>query len=323
MTTGRPADKLIHQLSKAWVSPGKQKRLVIDLQSVRYIASKTNTASREIEITCLEHGVVPARYLRNIGTIGIEGQIKLLRSTVAVCGVGGLGGTMIELLARQGIGHLVIIDKGRFVESNLNRQIIATEGDLRKSKVRAAADRVKKINSAVVVTPINKTINSQTVTGFIRNAGVVLDGLDNFMTRQIVANACNKLKIPFVHGAIAGFCGQLMTVLPGDTGLKAICDISGTESGCGVETLTGNPAATPAVIAAWEVQEAIKIITGIGDLIRDRLIFLDFLDNTFDQILLSFPADQSSPFQSKKVSPDFDSKDEGHKKRTESKTRLV
>jgi hypothetical protein len=168
MTSGRPADKLIHQLSKAWVSPGKQKRLVIDLQSVRYIASKTNTAYRDIEITCLEHGVVPARYLRNIGTIGIEGQIKLLRSTVAVCGVGGLGGTMIELLARQGIGHLIIIDKGRFVENNLNRQIIATEGDLRKSKVRAAAGRVKKINSAVRVTAINKTFHPRTVTKFIK-----------------------------------------------------------------------------------------------------------------------------------------------------------
>jgi len=323
MTTGRPADKLIHQLSKAWVSPGKQKRLVIDLQGVRYIASKTKTASREIEITCLEHGVVPTRYLRNIGTIGIEGQLKLLRSTVAVCGVGGLGGTMIELLARQGIGHLVIIDKGRFVENNLNRQIVATEGDLRKSKVKAAADRVKKINSAVVVTPINKTINSQTVTGFIKKASVVLDGLDNFMTRQIVANACNKLKIPFVHGAIAGFCGQLMTILPGDKGLKAICNISATESGCGVETLTGNPAATPAIIAGWEVQEAIKIIIGIGNPIRDRLIFLDFLDNTFDQISLSFPADQNSPIQRKKAIPDFDSKDEGHKKRAKSKARLV
>jgi molybdopterin/thiamine biosynthesis adenylyltransferase len=322
MTTGRPADKLIHQLSKARLDPAKQKRLVIDLQSVRYIASKTKTTSREIEITCLEHGVVPARYLRNIGTIGIEGQIKLLRSTVAVCGVGGLGGTMIELLARQGIGHLVIIDKGRFVENNLNRQIIATEGDLRKSKVKAAADRVKKINSAVVVTPINKTINSQTVTGFIKRAGVVLDGLDNFRTRQIVANACNKLKIPFVHGAIAGFCGQLMTILPGDKGLEAICNIPSTESGCGIETLTGNPAATPAIIAAWEVQEAIKIITGIGNPIHDRLIFLDFLDNTFDQISLSYPADQIFPFQGKKVSPNFDSKEEP-KKRVESKARLV
>lgn len=323
MTTDRPADKLIHQLSKAWVSPGKQKRLVIDLQSVRYIASKTKTASREIEITCLERGIVPARYLRNIGTIGIEGQIKLLRSTVVVCGVGGLGGTIIELLARQGIGHLVIVDKGRFVENNLNRQIIATEGDLRKSKVKAAAGRVKKINSAVVVTPINKTINSQTVTEFIKNADVVLDGLDNFMTRQIVANACNKLKIPFVHGAIAGFCGQMMTILPGDEGFKAICDISGRKSGCGIETLTGNPAATPAIIAAWEVQEAIKIITEIGDLIRDQLIFLDFLDNTVDQISLSHRADQITSFQGKKVSPNFDSKEEGPKKKAKLKATLI
>jgi molybdopterin/thiamine biosynthesis adenylyltransferase len=239
---------------------------VIDLQSVRFVSSEKRVAPREVEISCLEHDIVPIRYIRNIGTVGIEGQLKLLRSIVAVCGAGGLGGTIIELLARQGIGHLVIIDNDRFEENNLNRQIIATEGDLQKSKVKVAAARVKKINSAVEVT---------------------LDALDNLTTRQVVANACNKLKIPFVHGAIAGFSGQLITIFPGDKGLNAICGPSAAENACGVETLTGNPAATPAVIAAWEVQEAIKIITGIGNPIRNRLIFLDFVDGTFDEISLS------------------------------------
>ncbi len=284
MAIGQSLDKLIHRLSKACVGPGKQKIRVIDLPGVRLISAKNRVTPLEIEILCLEHGVVPARYLRNIGTIGLEGQAKLLRSTVAVCGAGGLGGTIVELLARQGVGHLVVIDHDRFVENNLNRQIMATEKDLRKSKVKAAAERVKKINSAVAVTPIHKTINSQTVTELIKDAGVVMDGLDNFVTRRIVALACDRLGIPFVHGAIAGFCGQLMTIFPGDEGLNALSHISGPGNGCGVEVLTGNPAATPSIIAAWQVQEAIKIITGIGRPIRNRLIFLDFLDNTLDEI---------------------------------------
>jgi len=286
MATGQSTDNLIRRLSKGWTAPDKKKIRVIDLRGVRFISSKKRIPPREIEISCLEQNIIPIRYIRNIGTIGIEGQLKLLCSTVAVCGVGGLGGTIIELLARQGIGHLVIIDNDKFAENNLNRQIMATEGDLKKSKVKVAATRIKKINSAVTVTAVNKKIDSKNVKNLIKDAVVVIDGLDNLMTRQTVADACNKLKIPFVHGAIAGFSGQLMTIFPGDKGLNAICGLSADENECGIETHTGNPAATPAVIAAWEVQEAIKIITGIGNPIRNRLIFLDFADGTFDEIFL-------------------------------------
>src|SRR5664279_705196 len=146
-----PLDIMIRKLSKSLVTPDKKKMRVIDLESVRLIASKKEVTRWEAEAFCLESDVVPVRYLRNIGTIGVEGQLKLLRSTVAVCGAGGLGGTIIELLARQGIGHLVIIDNDRFAENNLNRQILVTESDLRKPKVNVAAVRVKKINSAVVI----------------------------------------------------------------------------------------------------------------------------------------------------------------------------
>jgi len=286
MTTDQSTDNLILRLSKSWTAPDKKKMQVIDLKSVRSIASKKRISLLEIEISCLEKHVVPTRYVRNIGTIGIEGQLILLRSSIVVCGAGGLGGTIIELLARQGIGHLVIIDNDKFAENNLNRQIIATENDLNKSKVKIAAARVKKINSAVEVSAVNKTINSGNIKKLIKDASVVLDGLDNLKTRKVVTHACDELKIPFVHGAIAGFSGQLMTIFPGDKGLNAICGLSSNENDCGMETHTGNPAATPAVIAAWEVQEAIKIITGIGTPIRNRLIFLDFAEGTFDEISL-------------------------------------
>jgi molybdopterin/thiamine biosynthesis adenylyltransferase len=292
MAIRQSVDKLICELSKRWISPDKLKLRIIDLQSVRLISSKKRIPLREIEIFCLEQNIIPIRYIRNIGTIGIEGQLKLLCSMVAVCGVGGLGGTIIELLARQGIGHLVIIDNDKFAENNLNRQIIATESDLKKSKVKVAATRIKKINSAVTVTAVNKKINAKNVKNLIKDASVVIDGLDNLMTRRIVADACNELKIPFVHGAIAGFSGQMMTIFPGDKGFNAFCGSSAKENVCGVETHTGNPAATPAVIAAWQVQEAIKIITGIGNPIRNRLIFLDFADGTVDEITLSKNAEE-------------------------------
>jgi len=259
---------------------------IISLRDLRTICAKTKLPQVEIEISCLEHEIIPLRYLRNIGTVGIEGQLKLLRSTVAICGAGGLGGAIIELLARQGVGRLVIIDNGRFVENNLNRQILATESDLRRSKVKVAGERVKKINSAVRVTPLNKFIDATNVTGFISGANVVMDGLDSLATRLLVAGACQNLKIPFVHGAIAGFSGQVMTVYPGDKGLTAVYGPDLDRAAFGLETLTGNPPATAAIIAAWEVQEAVKIITGTGTPVRNRLIFLDFAEGSFEEIPL-------------------------------------
>jgi molybdopterin-synthase adenylyltransferase len=287
MISDQTAAKLIRELCLSHVGPGKKKMRVIDMQKVRFIAARKKITLRDVEISCLEDDVIPVRYVRNIGTIGLTGQIKLLRSTVAVCGAGGLGGTIIELLARQGIGNLVIVDKGRFVESNLNRQVMSLENNMLHSKVKTAAARVKQINSASAVTAINKTITSRNVEKIIKNAAVVLDGLDNLTDRLTVADACDKLNIPFVHGAIAGFSGQLMTIFPGDKGLRAICGPCADENSCGIETLTGNPAGTAAIIAAWEVQEAIKIITGIGEPVRNRLLFLDFAGGVIDEIPLA------------------------------------
>jgi len=276
----------IQDLSKSYIDPGGKRHPVISLPDVRLIAAENCILPREVEISCLKHGVIPRRYLRNLGTSGIEGQLKLLRSTAAVAGAGGLGGTIIELLARCGIGHLIIIDNGRFVENNLNRQVLATEECLGKFKAKIAAARVKEINSAVTVTTYNRAITAQNVARMIKGADVVLDGLDNLPTRLAVADACNKLGIPFVHGAIAGFSGQVMTIMPGDKGLNALYGTASESNTYGIEAVTGNPTATPAIIAAWEVQEAVKLITGIGKNIRNRLLLLDFAESTFEELPL-------------------------------------
>jgi len=256
----------------------------IGLKAVASISRAQGIAVKDVEIAALKNGIVPCRYLRNIGTIGLEGQIKLLESAVAIVGAGGLGGTIIELLARQGIGHIIVIDDDRFTEQNLNRQLMCTEKDLGKFKAPVAARRVRQINAAITVKTYREKLNAENGTRLLEGAKVVADALDNLPSRFAVEDACRNLGIPLVHGTIAGFCGQLMTIYPGDAGMRCIYGLPGRFPEQGIELKVGNPSATPTVVAAWQVQEIVKIITGIGRPLRNLLLVLDMMDGTVDRI---------------------------------------
>jgi len=254
---------------------------------VTSIARAQGMVIRDVEIAALENRVTPWRYLRNIGTIGFDGQIKLLQSVVAVVGAGGLGGTIIELLARQGTGHIVIIDYDRFSEQNLNRQLMSTEKNLGKYKALVAAKRVAQVNSAVTVTTLIERLTNENARILLKGASVVADALDNLPSRFAAEGTCQKLGIPLVYGTIAGFCGQLSTIFPEDAGLRCIYGSSERFPEQGIEVKIGNPSATPAIVAAWQVQEIVKIITGIGKPLRNSLLLLDTMEGTADRIDLS------------------------------------
>jgi len=254
---------------------------------VTSIAHTEGISAIDVQIASLKQGIIPWRYLRNIGTIGLDGQIKLLQSTVAVVGAGGLGGTIIELLARQGTGHIIIIDNDRFAEQNLNRQLMSTEQNLDEYKAIIATRRVKEINSAIAVTTFLERLTTENAAKLLKNAQVVVDGLDNLPSRFAVEEACRGRGIPYVYGTIAGFSGQLMTIYPEDAGLSCIYGSSDSLPEQGIEVKIGNPSATPAIIAAWQVQEIVKIITGIGKPIRNHLLILDTIEGIADRIELS------------------------------------
>ena len=279
--------RFINESKEIYLAPDGKEYLVIGLKAVRLIARERRISAREVEIVALEQGVIPRRYLRNMGTIGREGQIKLLQSTVGVVGAGGLGGTIIELLARQGIGRIVIIDYDRFAEEDLNRQLMSTEDYLGKYKAVVAARRAKKINSATSAVPVVEKITKKNVHRLLEDVQVVVDGLDNLPSRFLVEEACRNLGIPFVYGTIAGFSGQFMTIFPEDEGLRCIYGPPGELPERGVEAKTGNLSATPTMIAAWQVQEIIKIITGIGKPLCNRLLMLDAREGTVEQIELT------------------------------------
>jgi len=277
----------IAQSAEAYLAPGGKRYAVISLRKAASIARSEGTSTKEVEIEALKQGIIPWRYLRNTGTIGLDGQIALLESTVAVVGAGGLGGTVIELLARQGVGHLIIIDNDRFTERNLNRQLMSTERNLSEYKVTIAAKRVGEINSAVTVTIFRERLTGENAQNLLSGAGVIADGLDNLSSRLAVEQACRQLAIPYIYASIAGFGGQLMTIFPEDVGLSSIYGSSfNTMPEQGIETKIGNPSATPAMIAALQVQEVVKIITGVGTLARHELLLVDTMECTIDRIEL-------------------------------------
>jgi molybdopterin/thiamine biosynthesis adenylyltransferase len=274
----------IRASAKRYIDPGGQPYSLLSLNDTIRISGQNRVPGLSIEIRALELGIVPARYVRNLGTIGVEGQIKLLRSCVAVAGAGGLGGIIIEVLARAGVGHLVIIDCGRFTGSNLNRQALCKESLIGKSKAKAAVSRIREINSSIEVTASASRIDNKNVVKLVKGANVVIDALDNLPSRYLLADACRKLRIPLVHGAIAGYSGQVMTILPGDKGLSSVYGPLDKGQIYGIEAITGNPPSTAAVTGALQANEAIKLITGTGNSIRHQLMMLDLADNSTEHI---------------------------------------
>jgi molybdopterin/thiamine biosynthesis adenylyltransferase len=276
--------KQIIRSAETYIDVAGNKCSVISLRALSAIARGRKISIRDLELSALKNGIIPWRYLRNLGTIGVGGQIKLLESSVAVVGAGGLGGTIIELLARQGIGHIIIIDDDRFVEQNLNRQLLSVEKNLGKNKAEVAARRVRRINSGVALTVYVERLNEENAIRLLKEARVVADALDSLPARFIVEKACRSLGIPLVHGTIGGFCGQLTTIFPEDAGLCCIYGSADSLPEQGIEAQIGNPSTTPAVVAALQVQEIVKIITGIGKPIRKSILVLDMMEGTAERI---------------------------------------
>lgn len=277
----------IVESARAYLAPDGRKHPVMNLKTAASLSLSHQVSTKEVEIAALKQGVVPCRYLRNIGTIGIDGQIKLLESTAAVAGAGGLGCTIIELLARHGLGHLIIIDNGCFTERDLNRQIMSTEKNIGRPKVTAAAMRAREINSAITVTTYRERLTKKNARTLLSGAHVVADGLDNLQSRLAVEQASRELGIPYVYGTIAGFSGQLMTIFPQDTGLSSIYGSPHALPEQGIETAVGNPSATPTMIASLQVQEVVKVITGIGIPVRNQVLLVDSIQGTVDRIELN------------------------------------
>jgi molybdopterin-synthase adenylyltransferase len=216
--------------------------------------------------------------------LGKTGQQKLCAAKVAIVGVGGLGTVSSLYLALAGVGYLRLIDQDLIEVKNLHRQILYKIGDLDYPKAEIAAANLQKFNSLIKTEPISENVNSRNVERLLAGVDLVVDGLDNMSTRYLVNRACIKLGIPYVFGAAIGMEGNLSVfaspqtpclecLLPNlsDDNLQR-CDIRGV---IGV---------TPGVIGSMQAFEAIKVLAGVGEPLKGKLMVCDFTDMSFSTI---------------------------------------
>ena len=276
----------ILKYARPCVAPNNKPCSTISLSDRDAAASAFGISKREVEIAALEAGVTPQRYLRNIGSLEIAGQKKLLQAKVLLVGAGGLGGTIAHLLARMGLGALVIADGDFFNETNLNRQAFSSEENIGLSKVQVARLEILKINAATEVEVFEGFVTDRELASLIQGCHVAIDALDNMPSRFSLEKVCKEARVPLVHGAVAGFSGQVTVIYPEDVGFRAFYGDAQTIPEKGIEVELGNLAGIVSAVASVQVQEAVKIITGLGRPLRNRLLFLDSLSGSAEIISL-------------------------------------
>ncbi len=253
----------------------------IGLSSARRIADEEGVPLLTVEHVALQHGIVPRRYEPNLGTLGMDGQRTLLESSAAVVGLGGLGGNVLESLARLGFGHIVGIDPDRFEESNLNRQVLAGTRHLGELKTSAAAERAEQINPALEFEGRSETIEDAGIE-VLQDCSVVLDCLDSVEARRHLVRACTDADVPLIHGAVAGWSGQVAICRDGEDVIEKL--YAGNPDG--LEGRLGNMAVTPAVAANLMAARAVRLLLDIASPPAGQVLFMDLLNDEWRTVQL-------------------------------------
>ena len=211
------------------------------------------------------------RYIRNLGAL-TEAECALLRKkNVLVAGCGGLGGYLIEMLLRLGVGEIRAADGDRFEASNLNRQLLSAPALLGRKKAEAAAERAALVNPDVRFAAVPEFVTEANVEALIRGCDAVLDALDNIASRRMLARACTEAQIPMIHGAICGWTAQAAIVLPGDGMIDRIYP-----EGAALKS-KASLSFTPPFCAALQTALCVRLLTG-REVEAGKLYIADLLD---------------------------------------------
>ncbi|MDR3222197.1 MAG: HesA/MoeB/ThiF family protein [Methanobrevibacter sp.] len=226
---------------------------------------------------------------RQMSIVTKSQQEKFKNAEITVIGTGGIGGATLEMLARQGVGKLNFVDKDVFDLSNLNRQVMSNLDALGRDKTLVTKEELRKINPYVETNRINQEINEDNVEEIIKGSDILIDAVDNLITRVILTRAANKLNIPYIHGAIHGTAGQI-TTFTNDTptyeelfkfpsiGKKLDNNVREDiqKMTRGVPPVIGP---VPNIIGCLEAFESFKLITGVGKVTyAPELLSFDLLD---------------------------------------------
>ncbi len=221
------------------------------------------------------------RYNRQLPILGADGQRKLRSSKILIAGVGGLGSAVSIYLAAAGVGRLIIVDSDTVKLSDLNRQILYSWRDIGRKKVVVAKERLRGLNPEVDVVAIDTQITEENASKLIRDIDIVVDCLDNWRTRIILDKAICEEKKVLVHGGVEGLYGQVTVIVP----YKTMC----------LRCLIGKPeekefipvlGTTPGIIGLIEATEVIKLVTGVGQPLINKMLIYDGYSMEFNIVEL-------------------------------------
>jgi molybdopterin/thiamine biosynthesis adenylyltransferase len=217
------------------------------------------------------------RYERNLPALSEAECLLLRKKRVLVVGCGGLGGHIIDQLARIGIGSLKVVDGDVFDESNLNRQLLSDVTRLGVSKAKAAADHIARINPSVAVEAVNAFMSEGNVQALVAGCDIVIDALDNIPARRILSAACAKANIPYVYGAIQGWVAQAALSMPED---KLIEQLFSEEIEIRDKSVLSF---TPALCASIQAALCVKHLVG-RPVETGTIYYFDLLNQEFELI---------------------------------------
>ena len=218
-----------------------------------------------------------SRYERNIPALS-EAECAILKEKrVLVVGCDGLGGHLIDMLARIGIGAIRAVDSDVFEASNLNRQLLCEVPLLGVSKAQAAAERVRRVNPEVDVEAIVTLLTEDNVRTLLKGFDAVLDGLDNIQSRKILAKACSEAGIPCIYGAVSGWVCQAAVSMPGDHLIDLLYPEEATLKDKSVLSFT------PSMCASMQISLCVKLLVG-RPVETGTLYYFDLLHQEFETI---------------------------------------
>lgn len=218
------------------------------------------------------------RFIRNLPTLSEAEQAALAEKRVFIAGCGGLGGFLAEFLVRAGVGKIVAADCDRFEYSNRNRQLLSLESTLGASKVLSAAARARDVNPGVDFRPVEALLDGENLPGLLTGCDLALDALDNVPARLALEDACAERGIPLVHGAVHGWAAQAAVVLPGSGLLHTLY------AGAGGETDSSVLSPVPAMCAAVQCAEAVKLLLGTPSSLAGKLLLMNLRSMDFSEI---------------------------------------
>lgn len=216
------------------------------------------------------------QYSRNLGIMNDEELQTFKKTRALVIGVGGLGGYIASSLARIGVKNITIVDFDKFDDSNLNRQLFATSKTIDKSKVEVVKQELININPDLNVIAVYAKLDDNFNLSHFRDIDIVFDAVDNIKTKVLIEKYCTMFCVPLIHGAIAGWYGQLGIIMPGSNILKEVYK----DKQQGIEKTLMSPTFTPGIVGNMMISEFVKFILKKEALIN-QILYIDLLDHEY------------------------------------------